>query len=63
MRRVNVVGEIIISIGVIHLFRKVDGFYGFSGYVDNSREILLISLGFIISGIVLLLVNNRKMNN
>lgn len=63
MRRVNVVGEIIISIGVIHLFRKVDGFYGFSGYVVNSREILLISLGFIISGIVLLLVNNRKMNN
>jgi hypothetical protein len=44
MKKVSFIGKLIIVIGVLNLFRKVEGFNGFGGYQDNAWEILLISL-------------------
>jgi len=50
MKKVSFIGKIIIAIGVLNLFRKVEGFNGFGGYYDNAWEILLISLIFFTIG-------------
>lgn len=54
------VGGLFIAIGVLNLFRKVKGLYGFGGYVDNTWEILLISFIFIITGIGLRIYGKRN---
>ena len=46
-------GRILISIGVILAFRKVQGGNGFGGNFDNSLEILLTSTLFLGIGLVL----------
>ncbi len=42
-----------ILLGVLVLFYKRAGFYGFGGYVDKSWENIIISLILIIIGIIL----------
>lgn len=44
MKRNKVIGLLLILIGNLILFYKREGFYGWGGYVDNSLEIILISI-------------------
>jgi len=53
MKKLNILGKIISIIGVLHLFRKVNGLNGFGGYIDNSLEILIISFALIIVGVIM----------
>ncbi|MCE7053202.1 hypothetical protein LZF95_00850 [Algoriphagus sp. AGSA1] len=54
MKKLNAAGKAIVAIGILHLFRKIDTFYGFGGYVDNTWEILFISLTLITIGLAML---------
>lgn len=57
MKRLNIIGKIIIAIGVVSVFRKEDGFYGFGGYVDNTWVIIIISLALMLTGITLIFIS------
>ncbi len=59
MKKLNSIGKIIVAVGVLHLFRQDEGFYGFGGYVDKTWEILLISLILITIGGGILLVSGK----
>lgn len=61
MQRLNKLGKLILIIGVLALFRKVRGSGGFGGYVDNSFEILIVSLGIILIGATLLFISSRQL--
>jgi hypothetical protein len=59
MKRLNHIGKIIVAIGVLSIFRKDEGFYGFGGYVDNTWGIITVSLVIIITGISLILISKK----
>lgn len=59
MKRLNHIGKVIVAIGVLSIFKKVNGFYGFGGYVDNTWEIIIGSVLIVISGISLILVSKN----
>ncbi len=63
MKKLNSIGKIIVAIGVLHLFRKDEGFYGFGGYVDNTWEILLISFILVTIGGVILVVSGKMLKD
>ncbi len=54
MRRSKIIGLLAILIGVLVLFYKEDGFYGWGGYVDKSWENIIISLTLIFIGVFLI---------
>lgn len=59
MKKLSITGKAIVAIGILHLFRKVDAFYGFGGYVDNTWEILFISLTLVTIGLATILFSNE----
>jgi uncharacterized membrane protein len=59
MKSLNLIGKIVIALGIISVFRKVEGFYGFGGYVDNSWEIIIVSLAIIVIGITLIFISKK----
>jgi len=59
MGKFNFIGKVIIAIGVLHLFRKVEGFYGYAGYVDNTWEILIFSLILITIGFSMVFISRK----
>ncbi len=61
MRKNKVIRILIILTGVFILLYKDAGFYGFGGYIDKFWENILISLIFIIIG-VLLIKRNKRVN-
>ena len=61
MKKNKSIGIIIISIGVLVLFYKDSGFYGWGGYIDKSWENIIISLILIITGI--LFIKRKKTTN
>lgn len=61
MKENKAIGLLIILVGVLVLFYKRDGFYGWGGYVDKSWENIVISLALIILG-VFLIKRNKKIN-
>ncbi len=63
MKKVNLTGKIIVAIGVLHLFRRVDGGYGYGGYYDNGWGILSISLTLVTIGAFMLLVSRERLND
>jgi hypothetical protein len=62
MKKLNTIGKILIVIGVLHLFRRVHGFNGFGGYMDNAWEILLISLTLVTVGLLMVTFSNKTFN-
>ena len=52
MKRNNLIGTLLISIGFLVLFYKDSGFYGWGGYVDKSLENIIISSILIVTGIL-----------
>ena len=52
------IGVLVILLGVLVLFYKSAGFYGFGGYVYKSWENIIISLILIAFGIIL--IRRRK---
>jgi hypothetical protein len=60
MMKANQTGKIFVALGVLHLFRRVDGGYGYGGYYDNAWGILSISLSLITIGVFMLLVNRER---
>lgn len=60
MKKVNLAGKVIVALGVLHLFRRVDGGYGYRGYYDNAWGILSISLALITIGVFMLLVSRER---
>lgn len=63
MKKLKTIGKILIALGVLHLFRQVDAFYGFGGYVDNTWTIIFISLTLIIVGLFTIFFTNKILNN
>jgi hypothetical protein len=63
MKKLKTIGKLFVGIGILHLFRKVDGFYGFGGYVDNTYEILFISLILISAGFTMIIFARRTSKN
>jgi hypothetical protein len=62
VKKVNVIGKVIMGIGVLHLFRKVHGNSGFGGYIDNTWEIIFGSLIIIAAGALLVLISRKAAN-
>ena len=54
MRRNKLIGILFISIGLLVLFYKDSGFYGWGGYVDKSLENIIISSILIATGIFIM---------
>lgn len=63
MKKVNTIGKVIIAMGVLNLFQRIHGFYGFGGYVDNAWEILLISLVLIVTGLLMVLLTKKAIKD
>jgi hypothetical protein len=63
MKKINRMGKIIIATGLLHLFRRDEGFYGFGGYVDNTWGILTISLVLVAVGASMLLLSRKRVND
>jgi hypothetical protein len=63
MKKLNIIGKIVFAIGVLSIFRKVDGFYGFGGYVDNTWEIIIISILICLTGITIIYLSKRNTSN
>jgi len=63
MKKVNFIGNAIVALGVLNLFRKAEGLQGFGGYVDNTWEILLISLILIVTGVLMILISRNSLKN
>ncbi|WP_064966864.1 hypothetical protein [Tenacibaculum ovolyticum] len=61
MKENKAIGLLIILVGVLVLFYKRDGVYGWGGYVDKSWENILISLVLVIIG-VFLIKRNKEVN-
>ena len=53
------IGKMIFCIGIISLFRKVDGHCGFGGCVNNADDILWSSLVIMIIGFILLQIGKK----
>lgn len=62
MKKINLIGKVIVAIGVLQAFRKVDGYNGFGGYIDNTCEILTISLILCVIGAIMILISKRSLN-
>ena len=54
MKRNRLIGFFILTTGLLVLFYKESGFYGFGGYVDKSWENIIISSILIIVGILVM---------
>jgi hypothetical protein len=63
MKKVNFIGNVIVALGVLNLFRKAEGLQGFGGYVDNIWEILLTSLILIVTGLLMIFISRRMVKN
>lgn len=63
MKKLKNIGKLFIALGILNLFRKIDGFHGYGGYVDNTLEILIISLTLTTIGAILLLINKKTLPN
>lgn len=59
MKLLKNIGKLLVVIGVLHLYQKNTGFYGFGGYVDYSWAIILISFLLIIIGLALVYFANK----
>ncbi len=57
MRVYKLIGILIFSTGLLVLFYKKSGFYGFGGYIDKSWENIIISS--ILIGIGILILKKR----
>ncbi|MDF2455128.1 MAG: hypothetical protein K0R51_1121 [Cytophagaceae bacterium] len=62
MKKLNYVAKIIIAIGILSLFRRDGSFYGFGGYVDNTGDIIMISMLICSVGVGMILFSKRKSN-
>ncbi|MEY5048024.1 MAG: hypothetical protein RLZZ175_1383 [Bacteroidota bacterium] len=51
MIKLNYIGKIVIAVGILSIFRKVEGVNGFGGYIDNSFEIIITSSILVLVGI------------
>lgn len=63
MKRLNLIGKINFAIGVLSIFRKIDGFYGFGGYVDNTFKIIIFSISLCLIGVALIVISKKFTNN
>lgn len=53
------VGKILFIIGIFLLFRNTDGGNGFGGPIDFSFQLLILSLFFMVTGLVLFSINKN----
>lgn len=60
MKKLNKIGKVIIALGILSVFRKIDGHWTFGGYYDNMWEIILTSAILITIGLFLIFISNKK---
>lgn len=60
MKKLQTFGKITIVLGILNLFRRSVGFYGFGGYVDNSWEIITISISLVILGVLMIFIGIKS---
>jgi hypothetical protein len=59
VKKLNKIGKILIAIGMLSFFRRVHGFYGYGGYVDNTQKILITGILIINIGALFILISKK----
>lgn len=60
MNKLNLIGKVIIGIGILSLFKKVNRIYGFGGFDENSNEIIIVSIFLILTGISIVYLSKNQ---
>jgi len=63
MKKLSYLGKIVIALGILSIFRKVEVVNGFGGYIDNSFEIVITSCILVLVGILLMYFSNKNLKN
>jgi len=63
MKKLNYLGKIVIALGILLIFRKVEGENGFGGYFDNSFEIIITSCILVLVGILLMYIRHKNLKD
>jgi len=59
MRRDNLIGFLFVLFGILILLYKKSGFYGWAGYVDRTWENIIISSVLILTGLIIIKIQNK----
>jgi|GEM_PF-2912818 len=59
-KRLKQIARLFVFLGELNSFRKVNGVSGYGNYYGSSRNILFVSVGLIISGVLLFIFLKKE---